>query len=148
MAGLGPPGDSRVLTLMLQHASHMASILCGLLCLAYGGCVGILGAWVDGAVPVDIRLFGVAVFCHGILCCLNPQSVLHSRYRRAYAHACLLSVIVAIGVIFVLVREEMAQTRRLSEETMGGLIATGLFMLGIALIPLISLGLMATKKNR
>ena len=59
-----------------------------------------------------------------------------------------MSVVVAIGVIFVLVREEMAQTRRLSEETMGGLIATGLFMLGIALIPLISLRLLATSEDR
>ena len=133
---------------MLQHALHTASVLCGLLCLAYGGCVGILGAWADGPVPVDIRLFGVAVFCHGILCCLNPRSVIRSRYRRAYERACLMSVVVAIGVIFVLVREEMAQTRRLSEETMGGLIATGLFMLGIALIPLISLRLLATSEDR
>lgn len=78
---------------------QLAAILVGTLCIIYGGLVGLVGVWVDGPVPIHVRLLGTGVFCYGLLYCAPVWLVKSKPLLLTYAGATVIpSIVLLIAV--------------------------------------------------
>lgn len=84
---------------------QLAAMLVGTLCIIYGSLVGLVGVWVDGPVPIHVRLLGICVFCYGFFYCAPVWLMKSKPLLLAYAGTILIPAIVILIVLVWNVRQ-------------------------------------------